>query len=168
MAWLMVVVLPGPFRRAETQQSGHSSRSGPEVKNGSGTKTARRRDSDTGQYRRWIRSCRWCPPCKKNSPSREESCLIESFYFNCFGSHFNQIVSGSLKLISARWRHFFGIRVRFSRKRQNGYLCEIVFQGSENTCSLQPALKTLYLAFNLHSNYMLRTLISINLLFIKS
>jgi len=42
----------------ETQKSGHASRSGPEVKNGSVPKMARRRGSDAGKSRRGIRSCR--------------------------------------------------------------------------------------------------------------
>jgi len=45
-------------------------------------------------------------------------------------------------LSMARWRNFFGIGVRFSRKRQqDGSVLKFFQSYGENTCSLQPALK---------------------------
>jgi len=68
VSWYLyvVVVLPHPFREMgrggtprETQQSGHASRSGPEVKNGRSSavpKMAHRRGFDAWQSRRrWVR-----------------------------------------------------------------------------------------------------------------
>jgi len=59
MVVVIVVVLPDLFRgmgaqrnSAERQQSDYASTSGPEIKNESSAKMARRRESDAGQSRR--------------------------------------------------------------------------------------------------------------------
>jgi len=44
--------------------------------------------------------------------------------------------------------HFSELKVRLSRKRQDGFAPKFFFQGlRENTCSLQPALKSNALGF---------------------